>query len=116
MECQAEAVVPIGSFEMTVGLLGGCKIGEHRHVVENDDENLGVTTTPFRLQEWWDREQEVSDATRIGGTFGLRYNFTVGGAHHLYVGAECTYVHAFGIVLLPGSDRTVGLLKLGYDF
>ena len=116
IECQAKAVIPAGAFGITAGLLAGCKIGEHRHVIENDDENLGVTTAPFRLQEWWDREQEVSDATRIGGTFGLRYNFTVAGTHHLYVGAECTFVHAFGIVLLPGADRTVGLLRFGYDF
>lgn len=116
LDFQVQAVIPAGSFEFTAGIKGGCKIGEHRHVVDNDDEDLGVTTTPFRLEEWWDREQEVTDATRIGGILGIRYNFTVARTHQLYIGAECSFVHAFGIKLLPGPDRQVSLLKLGYDF
>ena len=116
MDCELQAVIPAGHFELTLGVSAGCKIGEHRHVVENDDENLGVTTTPFRLQEWWDREQEITDATRIGGVLGVRYNFSVAKTHHLYISAECSFVHAFGIVLLPGAGRQISLIRFGYDF
>ncbi|MBR1872918.1 MAG: hypothetical protein IJ795_06910 [Bacteroidales bacterium] len=116
MLVSAEARIPIGHFEIKAGLLGGNKIGEHSDVVSSDNENLGVITEPFRMKEWWDREQEVTDATRFGGTLGLRYNFTIAKRYKLYVSAECTFMHAIGIVLLPGANRQASLLTIGYEF
>lgn len=116
MEVSVQTRIPIGPFELTAALLGGNKIGEHSDIVENDDENLGVVSKPFRMKEWWDREQELSDASRIGVTLGLRYNFTLARKVPLFVEAQCHYVHAFQIKLLPGADRQASLLRIGYDF
>ena len=113
---EADAVLPLGRFQLRAGVLFGCKIGEHSHVIDNDNEGLGVTTFPFRLQEWWDREQELSDATRLGGSLALRYGFSLAGVEVLFLEASCAVVHAFDIKLLPGANRQETLLTLGYDF
>ena len=113
---EADAVLPLGRFQLRAGVLFGCKIGEHSHVIDNDNEGLGVTTFPFRLQEWWDREQELSDATRLGGSLALRYGFSLAGVEGLFLEASCAFVHAFDIKLLPGANRQETLLTLGYDF
>ena len=113
---KADAVLPLGRFQLRAGVLFGCKIGEHSHVIDNDNEGLGVTTFPFRLQEWWDREQELSDATRLGGSLALRYGFSLAGVEGLFLEASCAFVHGFNIQLLPGANRQESLLTLGYEF
>ena len=108
--------VPLGAFVINAGALVGCKIGEHRHWIDRADPELGVTSEPYRLQDWWDREQEANDATRVEVTLAVRYNFLIGRRVPLFVEAGCDWLHAFGITLLPGCDRQTTYLKLGYNF
>ena len=107
--------LPLGAFELKGGLAAGCKIGEHRHVIGNDNESLGVVSAPYRIEDWFEREQELSDNTFAGASLGLRFNFSIAGAA-MYAEADYSLTHAFGIKLLPGSERHTAQLRLGYDF
>ena len=108
--------IPFGDFALTAGLLFGCKVGEHRHVVENDNENLGVSTFPFRLRDWWDCDSEASDVTRIALNLALRYNLERVLHVPLSVEAGCNWLHAFGVQLLSCSNRQTTTLKLVYNY
>lgn len=116
MRFDATGKLPLGAFELDGGLTAGCKIGEHSHYIGNDNEELGVVSAPYRLQEWFEREQELTDATYLGVSAGLRYNFTIAKNYHLYVAAQYSLTHAFGIKLLPGANRHTAQISLGYDF
>ena len=116
MRWSVQGRVPLGNFLLQAGALAGCKIGEHRHTVEVADPSLGLSSTPYRLQDWWDREQEANDATRIQLMLSVRYNFVLGHSAPLYLEAGCNWLHAFDIQLLSGSDRQTTYLKLGYNF
>lgn len=106
-------MVPLGKrFILRGGGTFICKIGEHTHVVDVADPSIGITSTPYRLQDWWDREQEAADATRFLLNAALRFNFGPG----LYVEAGCAWLHGFEIKLLSGSDRQTSYLKFGYNF
>lgn len=111
-EFEADAVLPLGRFQLSAGMLYGRLLGDHRHVIDKENED----DSPFRLEDWWDREQEVSDATRLGGSFALRYDFPLRSVEGLFLEASCSFVHAFGIELLPGADRQETLFTLGYEF
>lgn len=108
--------LPLGQWTFAGGVLAGCKVGEHRHTVENDNENLGVSSFPYRLQDWWDREQEAADATRLTVNLSIRYSFARLLHLPLYVEAGCRWMHAFDIQLLPGSDRQTTFFKIGYNY
>lgn len=108
--------LPLGQWTFAGGVLAGCKVGEHRHTVENDNENLGVSSFPYRLQDWWDREQEAADATRLAVNLSIRYSFARLLHLPLYVEAGCRWMHAFDIQLLPGSDRQTTFFKIGYNY
>ena len=108
--------LPLGAFELDGGISAGCKIGEHRHYRGNENDTSGLVNAPTRLEDWFAREQELSDAPFIGGALGLRYNFSIAGKFDMYVGAQYSMLHAFGVVLLDGSNRHTAQIKLGYDF
>ncbi|MBO4565980.1 MAG: hypothetical protein J5695_01995 [Bacteroidales bacterium] len=112
----ADGSLPYGAFVLDAGISGGCKIGEHRHYKGNDNESAGLVSAPYRLEEWFEREQELSDAPFMGASVSLRYNFTIAGKYNLYAEAMYSIVHAFGIELLDGSERHTAQIKLGYDF
>lgn len=116
LRINAEGKLPLGSFELEGGLSAGCKIGEHSHIIGNDNPELGVVSAPFRMEEWFAREQELDDATFVGLSAGLRYNFTLPGGYNMYAAARYSLLHAFGIKLLPGSERHTAQITLGYDF
>ena len=116
LDVEITGEVPLGDFTLSAGIVGHNKIGEHRHTVESDDDNLGVSTTPFRLTDFWDPEQEIGDAPHIAGTLNLRYDFTIARRHKLFVQAGCTFLHAFKVNLLPGSNRQTTHITIGYHF
>lgn len=116
MRLSLSGKLPLGALELDGGISTGCKIGEHSHYIGNDNEELGVVSAPYRLQEWFDREQEITDATFLGVSAGLRHHFTIRGTYNMYVAARYSLTHAFGIVLLPGSNRHTAQISLGYDF
>ena len=117
LKWDVDTEIPLGKhFLLKGGALLRGKIGEHRHYIDRDDENLGVNGSPLRLESWWDPEQEVADATRFGALFALRYNFFLPGGNPLFVEAEWKFLHALNITLLPGSNRQCATLTLGYSF
>ena len=105
-------MVPVGKFTIQAGGLFICKVGEHSHVVDVADPKVGITSRPYRLTDWWDRETEAADATRFALSGAVRYSFGPG----LYAEAGCTWMHALGIQILSGSDRQTTYLKFGYKF
>ena len=116
MRLKAEGSMPLGAFVLEAGLQAGCKIGEHSHYKGYDNEFAGLVSAPFRLEDWFAREQELTDLPFAGAMLGLRYNFTIAGRFNLYAALQYSLTHAFGVVLLPGSERHSAQLKLGYDF
>ena len=73
-----------------------------------------VVSTPFRLQGDWDRQMEYFSTTKLGA--GLTLSYRVKSVPGLSLQAEGTWLHGYGIVLLPGSDRWSSTLRIGYDF
>ena len=108
----AGGAVRLGRFLIRGNLVFITKIGEHSHVVDVADESLGITATPTRLQDWWDREQEAQDATRFILNAAVRYTFDSG----VFLEANAFWIHAFKVVLLSGNDRQTTGIKIGYSF
>ena len=73
-----------------------------------------MESKPFRLQADWDRKMEYFSTPRLGGGLTLTYHLKA--VKGLYLQAEGTWLHGFGIVLLPGADRGSATLRLGYGF
>jgi hypothetical protein len=73
-----------------------------------------VLSTPYRLQYDWDRKMEYFSTTKLGAGLTLTYNLkALPGA---YLQAEGTWLHGFGVVLLPGTDRWSTTMTVGYHF
>lgn len=111
-----DGMLPLGNLELSGGMSVGCKIGEHIHYIGNIEPELGVVSEPYRLSNWFDCEQELTDAPFVSVALGLLYNFTIAGRFNMYAGVDYKVVHAFGVKLLPGCWRHVVQIKLGYDF
>jgi hypothetical protein len=47
---------------------------------------------------------------------GLTLTYHLKSVQGLSLQAEGTWLHGFGILLLPGGDRWSSTLKVGYDF
>ena len=93
-------------------LVGGGAYSEQMSKVS--DDAIGVSTTPYRLTDWWELEQEVSDALRVQLSLALRYNLA---RLPLYLEAGCDYLRALDTaVLVPGVRRYTTYLQLGYKF
>ncbi len=73
-----------------------------------------VLTAPFRLQGDWDRKMEYFSTAKAGAGLTLTYHLKA--VKGLYLQTEGTWLHGFGIVLLPGADRWSLTVKTGYDF
>ena len=73
-----------------------------------------VVSTPFRLQGDWDRKMEYFSTAKLGA--GLTLTYHLKSVDGLSLQAEGTWLHGFGIVLLPGTERWSSTLKIGYDF
>lgn len=114
MRLNLDAEIPLGNFLLKASLSGGNLLGSHNHMVDTDDEQIGVSSTPFRLTEWWDPEQEITDAPRVEA--GLNVRYTLPGKVPLYFEAGCTFLKAFEVKLLPGTYRQTTQLTVGYSF
>ena len=114
MRLEVSAQIPLGNFLVLASFGGGNKLGSHNHVVDTDDENIGVSSTPFRLTDWWDPEQEFTDASRVTVGLGLRY--TLPGTVPLYFEAGANFLKAFKVTLLPGTYRQTTHIAIGYSF
>jgi hypothetical protein len=100
----------IGAFDLAVkaGFAGG-KVNEENWLT---DDATGVQTSPYRLQEWYDRQMEYETAKRMSVGLSLRWNFWKG----LYTEAEATWLHGFDLQHIINPNRYEATLKLGYNF
>ena len=106
----AEALVHIGGFDLGAEIgFGGGALTETEGKV---NENSGVQTAPFRLQQWYERQMEYRTASKIKAGLSLRYNFRNG----IYVQGEGKLTHGSGLQHIGGSGRFVTALRIGYDF
>ena len=106
----AEALIHMHSFDLGAGIaLGGGSVNEASDKVNEDS---GVQTTPFRLEEWYASHMEYLTATRSEASLSLRYNFQNG----IYLQAEGFWIHGFDLPQTTGSDRLTTALRIGYNF
>ena len=100
----------IGAFDLAVkaGYAAG-KVTEEDWLTSDDS---GVQTSPYRLQEWYDRQMEYETAKRMSIGLSLRWNFWKG----LYTEAEATWLHGFDLQHITNPNRYEATLKLGYNF
>ena len=100
----------VGAFDLAVkaGFAGG-KVNEENWLT---DEMTGVQTSPYRLQEWYDRQMEYETAKRMSVGLALRWNFWKG----LYAEAEATWLHGFDLQHITNPNRYGATLKFGYNF
>lgn len=103
-------MVRVWRFEVgaSVGYAGGSLRDEGKLV----QEGTGIQSGPYRLQQWYDLETEYAVADRAKASLSLKYNIWRG----IFVRAQGTYEHGFGLRYIKGSDRVGAVLELGYDF
>ena len=75
-------------------------------------DETGVQTSPYRLQEWYDRHMEYVTAQRLNADLALRCTFEEG----IYVEAEGSWTHAFSLKHIAAPNRFGAALKIGYEF
>ena len=111
--CHVQADIPLGQRWLlkTTLLAGGGAESEQMNMVL--DEALGVSTLPFRMEEWWELEQEVSDAFRMNVGLALQYRLP---RLPLSIEAGCDFTHAFNVMLAPGANRQTSYFKLEYNY
>lgn len=68
--------------------------------------------SPYRLQDYYDRQNEYLTAPRVTARCRLRYNFLKGA----YAEAEAGYTRGFRLRYIGGPDRWYGTVKMGYTF
>lgn len=73
-----------------------------------------VLTVPYRCQLDWDRKMEYFATSKLGAGLSLAYHLKA--IKGVYVQAEGTWLHGFGVILLPGADRWSATARIGYDF
>lgn len=106
----ADIILHLGRFDLgAAASLAGGSVNEEDLMVSGTS---GVQTSPFRLQEWYDRQMEYKTASRMNAGLSLRYNFRKG----IYMEAEGSWLHGFGLRLMTGADRFGATFKIGYDF
>ena len=95
-------------YSMTLGYAGG-EMSEESWLT---DETTGVQTSPYRLQDWYDRTLEYKTADRVKGAIAVRWNFWKG----LYTECSGHWIHGFNLRHLASPDRFGAELKIGYNF
>ena len=99
-------------WELKAGfLVGGGAYSEQMSMTTA--EPIGVSTTPFRLTDWFETEEEVADALRVQLSLALRYNLA---RLPLYIEAGFDGTRALEHQLAPGLYRQTSYLQIGYKF
>lgn len=116
LESALNARIPLGRFTLNAGLRYRDLLASHMHTLTKVDENLEVSSEPFRLQSVYDLQQEAADALCLGGSLSLRYHIPLRGGNPLYIEAGLDFLHAFQVQLLEGSNRQSTQITIGYQF
>ena len=106
----ADMILHLGQIDLGASAaFGGGSVHEEDSMVSGTS---GVQTSPFRLQEWYDRQTEYQTASRLDTGISVRYNFRKG----LYLKAEGRWLHGFDLIHITGADRFGAAFRIGYDF
>ena len=106
----ADMILHLGRFDLgAAASLAGGSVNEEDMMVSGTS---GVQTSPFRLEDWYDRQMEYRTASRMNAGLSLRYNFRKG----IYMESEGSWLHGFDLRFMTGADRFGAALKIGYDF
>ena len=109
-DAEVDALFHVESFDFGVSLgYGFGSLSEVDYVVDSDQE---VQTSPYRLQDWYDRQMEYLTASRFKAGLSVRWNFAKG----MYLKAEGEWMHGSGLVYLSSPDRVGATLTIGYEF
>ena len=73
-----------------------------------------VESVPFRLEPDWLRKMEYFSTGKLGA--GLTWTYHLKAVKGLSLQAEGTWLHGFGIDLLPGAERWSATGGIGFDF
>ena len=100
----------IGAFELAARAGYGAGKASEDNWLTSDDS--GVQTSPYRLQEWYDRQMEYTTASRMDIGLSIRWNFWKG----LYAEAEGSWLHGFNLKYIPSPDRYEATISIGMTF
>lgn len=100
----------IADFTITAAL--GYRQGTVGEIETEVSEESGVTSAPFRLEEWYLKDIEYKTSPRICAGLSVSCDIWRG----IYVKLSADYTHAFRLSVLPGADRYVASVGLGYRF
>lgn len=109
-ESYADALLHTGRFDIGLYLAYGSGAVKESDRLANEDS--GVQTVPFRLQEWYDKQMEYRTSSLLRSGLSVRYNFLNG----IYLKAEGRWTRGLRIVALAGADRLATTLGIGYEF
>ena len=94
----------------------GCDLSFAFGTLEEDSflisEESGVSTRPYRLEEYYDLEAEYLTSPRLGASAFARYTLRRG----IYIQARASLTHAWQLDCIPGPSRYCGNLALGWTF
>ena len=105
------AAFAFGPVDLNLRLNGGLGTWKDQGLQGGTDE---IESVPYRLEGDWLRKMEYFSTTKAGAGLALTYHMKA--VQGLYLQAEGSWLHGFGIVLLPGADRRSATLKVGYEF
>lgn len=106
---QGKAVAHLGDFDLgvSVGYAEGSSDDSERKM-----SDAQAQTSPYRLQDWYDRQMEYRTAPRFDAGLSLRYNFLNG----MYVETGWEWLHGMKLKYIGGTDRFMASMKFGYQF
>jgi hypothetical protein len=105
------AAFGFGPVDLNLRVNGGAGAWKDRGLTGGTD---AVDTVPFRLTPDWLRKMEYFSTGKLGAGLTLTYHLKA--VRGLYLQTEGTWLHGFGIDLLPGADRWSSTMRIGYDF
>jgi hypothetical protein len=100
----------VGMFSLSAraGYSAG-SVREDNWMTGNDS---GVQTSPYRLQDWYDRHMDYVTAHRLNAGLSLRCTFEEG----IYIAVSGAWTHAFALKHIAAPNRFGAALKIGYEF
>lgn len=110
MEARLSTLVHLGPVDLSAELLYGA--GRVNESSVDVDEESGVQTSPYRLQEWYDVQMEYQTARRIGTGMSARYDFWKG----MYAKISGNWLHGFNLEFIESPDRYGVTAGVGYRF
>lgn len=110
MSAYLSGEVPAGNFDILAGLRfsTGSRVADSR----TDEADVDAESEPYRLEDWYNMQNEYMLASRLGVKLGARYRFADG----LYAEAAAQYFRGFNLRYLAGPDRWTVALAVGYVF